>query len=279
MRTALLLILAVLPAAAQNPLVQLRNTSRPFSSDFQIGDRFEILITAAPNQPVSVRTTRQARIDWSPAIGSTDAMGRWSTAGQFEKSDFGGWSEIWTVGGKLAIPAVQFSVAAPCLPGGQFFVHMSGSNQMFICDTAEGSRSFVTPSLADPIRTPDGRLVPGRPTEETARQYHTQILQDLITSGKKMGPNPIALQSSQGGLGDETADLITTLIGVNALSDDETRNVLTILRAAFERPETIQPSAKEPSRTVTLLRHLADVTSAADLQREIAETIAYIQAR
>ena len=89
------------------------------SREFQIGDRFEILITGAPSQSVSVRTTMHGRTDWSTVIGSTDSSGRWSIAGQFLKSDFGDWSQVWTVGGKLANPTIQFSVNAPCLPAGK----------------------------------------------------------------------------------------------------------------------------------------------------------------
>jgi hypothetical protein len=55
--------------------------------------------------------------------------------------------------------------------------------------------------------------------------------------------------------------------------------LLAILRAAFERPETLQPSAKRPSKTLLLLRHLADVTDDESAKREIADTIAYFQAR
>ena len=117
MRVLLIFALTLIPAAAQSPLVRLVNLSHPFRSEFQIGDRFEIQITGAPRQPISVRTGRQGRTDWGPVIASTDDMGRWSTAAQFEKSDFGSWSEAWTVGGQLAVPAIQFSVNAPCLPG------------------------------------------------------------------------------------------------------------------------------------------------------------------
>jgi len=272
--------LAIVPAAAQSPLVRLFNTSRPVSGDFQIGDRFEILITGAPNQPVSVRTTMHGRTDWGPIIGSTDSTGRWPAGGQFERSDFGDWSQVWTVGGKLASPTIQFSVNAPCLPGGQSFASVSGPNLAMTCETAAGRRTFATPSLADPFRTPDGRLVPGRTTEQTPEQYHLEILQHLITGREKdMKDARISLQSSRGGLGDETAELIGTLIGVNALNEDETRNSLAIIRAAFEKPETIQPLAKNPSRTFLLLRHLADFTDRDSLRREIAETIAYVQAR
>jgi hypothetical protein len=68
-----------------------------------------------------------------------------------------------------------------------------------------------------------------------------------------IGPAGIHLQTSQGGLGDGTAELISNLIGVNALTVDETRNSLAILRSSFEMPESMLPSAREPSRTLLLL--------------------------
>ena len=118
MRSVLLVLLIAIPAAGQNPLVRILNTSHPASRQFQIGDRFEILITGAPNAPLSVRTTMQGRTDWGPIFATTGSTGRWSMAGEFRKSDFGDWTELWTVGGRLAAPLVQFSVTAPCLPGG-----------------------------------------------------------------------------------------------------------------------------------------------------------------
>lgn len=48
MRTLAILALSLIPAAAQSPLVRIVNLSHPFSSEFQIGDRFEIRITGAP---------------------------------------------------------------------------------------------------------------------------------------------------------------------------------------------------------------------------------------
>src|SRR5277367_6593562 len=108
-RILLIFGLVIVPATPQVPLVRMLNASRP-GSDFQVGEHFEIVIIGAPNQRVSVRTSRQGRTDWGPEIGSTDSTGGWSTGGQFEKRDFGGWGEIWTVGGKLASPVIQFSV-------------------------------------------------------------------------------------------------------------------------------------------------------------------------
>ena len=157
--------LSTVPALAQTPLVRLFNTSRPASRDFQIGDQFEILITGAPRQPISVRTAVNGSADWSPVIASTDDIGRWSTTGRFEKKDFGSWSEVWTVGGKLASPRISFTVQAPCLPEGRNFQSVSGPNTYVSCETAEGRQSFATSSDSDSFRTPDGRVVPGAETE------------------------------------------------------------------------------------------------------------------
>jgi hypothetical protein len=275
MRVLAILVLAIVTAVAQTPLVRLINSSHPSSAEFSVGDRFEILILGAPNQPISVRTTTQGRTDWSAVIGSTDNTGKWSTGGQFEKTDFGGWSAVWTIGGKLAGPPIQVSVKAPCLPDGHGFAMQSGPNVSLTCDTSEGRQTFNTPSQTDPFRTPDGRVVNGRAIDQTQEQYHTEILQYFMETGTTPG----ALVSSRGTIGDETADLISTLIGVNALSDDETRNLLAILRAAFEKPQNLRPSVRIPSSTVRLLRRLADSADKDSLKREINETIAYVQAR
>ena len=274
----LLVLASVVSALAQTPTVRLVNLSRPASRDFQIGDRFEILITGAPHQPISVRTMMKGTTDWSPVIASTDDTGRWSTKGRFGLDDFGGGSEIWTVGGKLANPVVRFDVQAPCLPGGRGFYAVSGPNGVLSCETAEGTRTFSL--VSDSFHTPDGRLVPRRTGNMTPDEYHMDTLQYLIASRRTDIANvPIALQSSSGGLGDEVAGLIARLIGDNALSDDETRNVLEIIHAAFEKPETIAPSARVPSKTSQFLHHLADVTDDAELKQQIADTIVYVQGR
>ena len=38
--------------------------------------------------------------------------------------------------------------------------------------------------------------------------------------------------------------LISKMVGANALTEDETRNVLSIIRAAFETPDRISRAAK-----------------------------------
>ncbi len=276
MRILAFLLIGATSAVAQNPLVRLINTTHPASRTFEVGDRFEILVTGAPGQPVSVRTTMENLTDWGPIIGSTDSAGRWSTAGQFDKKDFRGWREVWTVGGKLASPVVEFSVNAPCLPGGEGMTLSTGLHMALTCETAEGRQTFSSPPESGSFRTPDGRLIPKHPAEETQDAYQMGILQYLI-GGSQPPASPVSLQSSRGARGDETAELIADLIGANALSNNEIRNVLAILHGAFEKPETIAPGANYPLRTVKLLHHLSDFTDGTGLQREIAETVAYVQ--
>jgi hypothetical protein len=272
MRVLLTLALAAVPVFAQTPTVLLTNVTRPASRDFQIGDRFEIVIASAANQPVSVRTTRMAHTDWSPVIGWTDRSGRWSTTGQFEKSDFGSWGEVWTVGGKIANPTIHLAVSAPCAPRGQGFLAMSGPNMSLSCNTAWGPQSFATPSDPDPFRTPDGRVISGRERSHlTADQYHAEIMEYLITSPPR--------DAGSGQFGDQAGALIAKIIGVNALSEDETRNVLAIIRVAFERPERIPEDAKDPSATVLLLLNLANSAGSASLKRQITETMAFVQSQ
>jgi hypothetical protein len=105
-----------------------------------------------------------------------------------------------------------------------------------------------------------------------------EILTHVITSGEP-GAARISFSSSKGALGDETADLIDRLIGPNALSDRETRNVLELIHAAFANPETIAPDARAPSRTLGFLRHLAERADQDALRQQIADTIAYLQTR
>jgi hypothetical protein len=269
MRTLLILAAALVPAFAQTPIVRLINTSRPAARDFQIGDRFEISISGAPNQPVSVRTTRQSGMDWGPVTGQTDTTGRWSTTGQFAKEDFGDWGEAWTVGQKLATPAIRLSVSAPCLKGGQVMVSESGINMQMTCDTAEGSRHFVTPSANESFRTPDGRLVSSH--MPSADRYRAEIVQALLTSRAS------GIESRE--YGNEAANLIAKIIGVNALNEDETRNALTIIRTAYGDPLKIPQADKDPSPTLAFLRRLADSTSQEALKQQIDETIVYVQTR
>ena len=268
------LAVAVTSAVAQGPIVRIANPTRPAGNDFRIGERYEIVISAVAQQPVSVRTTRNGRTDWSPVIALTDMHCRWSTGGRFEKGDFGDWSEVWTVGGKLAAPAIHFSVGAPCLSSGQNMISQIGRNRAQTCETPEGRQTFVTPSDAEPFRTPAGRVVPGRAhANRGAEQIRAEVIQDFIVGEGEQ------VRWKYTGTGDEAGNRILKLIGMNALSENETRKVLSIIRVAFERPERIPPGSKDPFRTSLLVRQLADSTDQESLKQQIAETMAYVQAQ
>ena len=111
MRMIFILAMAAIPVVAQRPIVRLINVTHPAGKDFQIGDRFELVIAGAPDQPVSVRTTMQGRTDWGPVIGHTDAAGRWSTTGQFEKTTSVRGASSGQSAASLPIPFFIFSSA------------------------------------------------------------------------------------------------------------------------------------------------------------------------
>jgi hypothetical protein len=276
MMRLLVVLSLVLPLFAQAPLVRLINITRA-GDDFLIGDRFEIMITGAFKQAISVRTTMNGRTDWGPIIDFTDRNGRWSTTGKFERADFGDWSEVWTVGGRLANPIVHFSVKAPCLKEGNTMAIVMNRQTSLTCDTAAGRQTFVTQSDSAPFRTPDGRLIPARVrTGLTAEQFQEERMRYVITMGlgKNVGSSN---RSAAHHPGDAAAALITKIIGPNALSEDEILNVLSVIRGAFKRPEVIPGSELNPSTTLLLLNTLSSSNDQEGLQRQIAETIAYVR--
>jgi hypothetical protein len=256
-RALLIFVSFAIPLAAQTPSARLTNQGRAGATDFQVGDRFEVVITGGPNQPVSVRTSRQGRTDFSPVIGWTDLSGRWSVTGEFEKADFGGWYEAWTVGSKLANPVIGFSVNGPCLPGGRASIFTSGPNLVLNCDTATGRQTFGTPSFGDSFRTPDGRVVPAGTPQ--------QIMASLIENA--------------GGLteqrGDDAGALITKTIGANALNEREIRNILSIIGHAYQNRMVVPPTLNPA--TLELLQRLSSATDQESLKKEIAETMAFVQ--
>ncbi|HXN46765.1 MAG TPA: hypothetical protein VN893_09025 [Bryobacteraceae bacterium] len=275
MRILLLVGVTCLAVAAQAPVARITNATRPSAPDFQIGDRFEIVVTGTAGQPVSVRTTLNGRTDWGPVIGRIDSNGRWSTSGQFEKSDFGDWSEVWTVGGRAAASVLHFSVDPPCLESGQRGMMAMSRIRAVTCDTAGGTRTFATASDTEPFRTPDGRVIPGRlRSGRTAEQFQMEFMESLI-----LAPAGNAKILRKGQLGARAAALIQNLIGENALTGDEVRNVLSIIHAACERPDRIAQAEKDPSATLLLLRRLADATEQESLKQDIAKTVAFVQAQ
>jgi len=268
MRLLLVLMLiggSTIAQSARESTATILNLSRVAAKAFQVGDRFEIVISGTPKQPVSVRTTMQGRTDWGPVIGWTGSDGRWSKEGQFEKSDFGDWREVWTVGGKQVSPAIQFSLGAACPPGARGGMLATGQNRVFFC----GSETFSTPSDGDFFHTPDGRTVPGRVhLNRTPEQYQAEIIEAMLRGDS-------GLHSKA--LGDEAGATILKMIGVNALSDGEVRTALSIIRDAFDSPTRIPEPQKKPVETLLLLQKLTDFTSDEGLRQQIAGTVADLQ--
>ncbi len=267
MRLLFLIAVGALAVLAQSPAARIINSTHPGSTDYQIGDRWEVLVSGAANQPISVRTMREGRTDWGPVIASTDASGRWSVTGRFEKADYGGWNEVWTVGGKVVNPMVSFSVTAPCIAGGRSFIFTSGPNSVLDCETAEGQQSFATPSGSDTFRTPDGRMVSGRALSAMpAEEYRMEIIESMMGTGNT--------EASK--LNAEAGELIMKMIGVNALTDVETRHVVSIVRAAYEQIQFRAGEAQKPGMLL-LLQHIQAQTDQPGLKREIAELIDFVR--
>ncbi|HZU24355.1 MAG TPA: hypothetical protein VFA04_02475 [Bryobacteraceae bacterium] len=265
-----LICAAAAALAAQTPTVHMLNLSHPGAADFQIGDRFQAVVAGPPGAPVSLRTIANGRTDWGPVIANLDDAGEWSTTGQFATADFGDWTHVWTVGGKLATPVVELSVQPPCLKGGFALTSVSSRAVSVQCDTAEGRRTFATRSDTEPFRTPDGRWVAGRlHSYASPEAYQMEIMESFLRTGP---PGPRIRQR-----GDDAAVKITQIIGPNALSDKEIGNVCAIVRAAFGDPAHTPEAAKRPSATIALLHRLEAETEDAGVQQSIEETIRDIQ--
>jgi len=268
MKIAVFLAITAFTAAAQTPTAKLANLSRPDSSDFQVGDRYQVVVTGAPNLPVSVRTMRQGRTDWGPVIGYTDAVGRYAVEGQFEKQDFGDWREIWTAGGRVASPVVELSVKGQCLPGGHALMNVSGPNVGLSCDTSIGPQSFVTPSDGDSFRTPDGRVIEGHQRSAmTAEDLRTEVVAHAITGEGNVRQSKMLSAAISS---------ISQIVGANALSEKETRNVIAIAHAAFEGQYRAMKAKPE---LIAFLQHLEKQTDQLALQQQLADTVAFVEAQ
>jgi hypothetical protein len=268
----MLLLYAVLaiPIAAQIPTVRIDNLSRPDKKDFQVGDRFRITINGPANQPISVRTMMQGRTDWGPVIGKTDETGMWFVSGQFEKADFGSWTEVWTVGGKAANPVISFAVDGSCMPGGREMIFASGPNTFLNCDISGNGQTFSTPSQSDPMKTPDGRVIPGHTRSNMTQQdYQMEIMQWMIATRDDAQPGVIAAKAG---------DLIVKMIGVNALTEAETKKVLSIVRAAYQ-PSPFRAQEMEKPAILALLEHLANQAEQENLKKEILDTANFVRAQ
>jgi hypothetical protein len=174
------------------------------------------------------------------------------------------------VGGKVANPVVNFDVGAPCIKGGEGFIFASGPNVRQTCDTQDGKEQlFTTPSLGDSFRTPDGRVVRGEnQLNETAEEYHLQIMQEMVGGGAPKEPVKLAA---------DAGELIVKLIGVNALTETETRNALAIVRSAYAPLTPFRATEEQKPAMLAMLRQLATGAEGQRLKDEVAGTIEFVQ--
>ena len=108
MRLALALL--CLPAFGQTA-VTLTDTTHPGALTYQSTDSFTVVVTGAPNSPVSVVATQNNLPAISGTLGTTDAAGSFTISGQWAIQYLGGWTEVWTVGGSSA--TISFYVGPP----------------------------------------------------------------------------------------------------------------------------------------------------------------------
>jgi hypothetical protein len=92
--------------------VQLVNLSRPSAGlAFQVGDRFAVRISGAPNSTVSDVATQNGSTS-TTVHGQTDASGHFAVEATLGPEHIGNWTETWKVGSTTAAPVLSFSVAA-----------------------------------------------------------------------------------------------------------------------------------------------------------------------
>ena len=87
----------------------LNNLSRPGAKDFQTGDKFEIVVTGAPDQAVSAAASQNNTPSAISSFGRTDKNGRFTMTGTMGQIHVGTWREQWQVG-DIKAPPLAFEV-------------------------------------------------------------------------------------------------------------------------------------------------------------------------
>jgi hypothetical protein len=93
------------------PTLQFTNLTGASNTALRVGDAWKIIITGAPNQPVTMTGTFNG-VPTGGTMGSTDAGGTYSLSGAMGSGVVGTWIETWYVGGVAAIAPLSFTVTS-----------------------------------------------------------------------------------------------------------------------------------------------------------------------
>lgn len=101
------------PPTAVTYRVSVRNLSRANSDlSLRVGDRWQIEVQGAPNQPVAADASQNSRNLGRSTFGNTDSTGRFTLQGVMGAEHVGTWTESWFVGG-ASVGVLVFQVADP----------------------------------------------------------------------------------------------------------------------------------------------------------------------
>jgi hypothetical protein len=92
------------------PRVSLTNLTHPnLSPNFAVGDTYRMTISGAPNQPVTMVQTANG-VTTTQAFGNTDSYGNLIVDYVEQTGNIGTYTQVWSVAGVQATPAVSFVV-------------------------------------------------------------------------------------------------------------------------------------------------------------------------
>ena len=96
-------------AAIKPATASIVNLTRPGSSYFQVGDRWQARVSGSENMQVCVTAKHPDGKSDTACYGSTDGSGLFTMAGTMDESTVGHWEETWHVGSADA-PTFSFDV-------------------------------------------------------------------------------------------------------------------------------------------------------------------------
>ena len=92
------------------PTIQLQNLTHPnLGTNFAVGDTYRLRITGPPNQPIVLVQTANGGTA-TQSFGNTDAYGRGVIDYVEQTANIGTYTQVWSVGGREASPAISFVV-------------------------------------------------------------------------------------------------------------------------------------------------------------------------